>query len=337
MGGLPEVSVVIPCYRSGPWLGELAGGITRTLDGRDYEIVFVNDGSPDQVTWKAIKSLASTEPSVVGIDLARNSGQFAALMAGLATARGDVVITMDDDLQHPPEEIPKLLAGLDDDTDVVIGSYASKAHGTGRNAGSRLMDLIYRRSYGKPRDLRLTSFRAIRRPVVEAMLSFRTARPIPGAMILQTTSRIKNVEVEHHPRPHESSGYSLRRLVSSTLDNVIYASAAPLRAISALGLFAAAAAALLLLYYLFTSLVGNRAVPGFATTVLLITFFGGASLLAIGVVGEYMTRVVTEVARPPLYVVRTRVGGDQSENGVDGEDREPPADGDSRRSGEHLP
>jgi dolichol-phosphate mannosyltransferase/undecaprenyl-phosphate 4-deoxy-4-formamido-L-arabinose transferase len=273
----------------------------------DHEIILVNDHSPDAITWPAIADLAAQQANVVGIDLARNTGQFAALMCGLSETRGDFVITMDDDFQHPPDQIPRLISGMDDETDVVIGAYEEKQHGGLRNLGSRVMDRIYRGTYGKPPEVRMGSFRLLRRRVVETMLSFGTVRPVPGALILQSTARIKNVTVEHHPRQEGSSGYSVRRLVSSTLDNIVNASTGPLRAISLLGLVSAAFAVIALAYYLLRALFTDRAVPGFSTTVMLITFFGGATLLAIGVLGEYVVRLVIEAGRPPPYAVRQRV------------------------------
>jgi dolichol-phosphate mannosyltransferase/undecaprenyl-phosphate 4-deoxy-4-formamido-L-arabinose transferase len=229
-------------------------------------------------------------------------------MCGLAAAKGDFVITMDDDLQHPPEEITKLIAGMDADTDVVIGAYDEKRHGGLRNLGTRVMDRIFRNTYGKPSGLKMGSFRLLRRRVVESMLSFGTVRPVPGALILQSTARIKNVSVTHRSREEGTSGYSFRRLVSSTLDNIVNASTGPLRLISGLGLFSAALALIALAYYLVLAIVADRAVPGFSTTVLLITFFGGATLLAIGVLGEYVVRLVLEAGRPPMYTVRSKVG-----------------------------
>ena len=308
MSSRPAYSVVIPCYGSGKWISTLVDSISDVMSQLNHEIVLVNDFSPDEVTWPAIEQLARTRPNIVGIDLAKNSGQFASLMCGLAAAKGDFVITMDDDLQHPPEEITKLIAGMDADTDVVIGAYDEKRHGGLRNLGTRVMDRIFRNTYGKPSGLKMGSFRLLRRRVVESMLSFGTVRPVPGALILQSTARIKNVSVTHRPREEGTSGYSFRRLVSSTLDNIVNASTAPLRLISGLGLFSAALALIALAYYLVLAIVADRAVPGFSTTVLLITFFGGATLLAIGVLGEYVVRLVLEAGRPPMYTVRSKVG-----------------------------
>lgn len=296
---------MIPCYRSGEWLADLVERVSLAMENLDHEIILVNDCSPDNITWPAIFGIARDNDHVRGIDLARNVGQFAALMCGLSVARGENVITIDDDFQHPPEEIPKLIAGLEDDVDVVIGVYDEKQHGGFRNLGSSLMNRVFR-SFGKPDDVRMGSFRLLRRSVVDTLLDFGTVRPVPGAMILQTTSRIRNVDVQHAPRIRGESGYSIPRLVASTIDNVINATTAPLRLISGLGLIIAAFSAGVMTFYLLRALIADQAVPGFSTTVILITFFGGATLLAIGILGEYVARMVAESARPPLYAIRAR-------------------------------
>ena len=298
---------MIPCYGSGKWLATLVESVSEVMSQYSHEIVLVNDFSPDEVTWPAIEQLALSRPNVIGIDLAKNAGQFASLMCGLATARGEFVITMDDDFQHPPEEIPKLMAAMDDDTDVVIGAYEQKRHRGLRNVGTRVMDRVFRSAYDKPGDLKMGSFRLLRRRVVDSMLAFGTVRPVPGALILQSTARIKNVPVIHRLREEGTSGYSIGRLVSGTLDNIVNASTGPLRLISGLGFFSAALALIALAYYLLLAVLADRSVPGFSTTVLLIIFFGGATLLAIGVLGEYVVRLVVEAGRPPVYSIRTMV------------------------------
>ena len=305
--------MVIPCYASGEWLADLVDRVSKAMMDLDHEIVLVNDCSPDDTTWPAIVGIAKSKATVRGIDLARNVGQFAALMCGLSIARGEKVITIDDDFQHPPEEIPTLIAALDEEVDVVIGVYQEKQHGGFRNLGSSLMNRVFR-SFGKPEDLRMGSFRLMRRSVVETLLDFGTVRPVPGAMLLQATSRIRNVDVRHAPRTRGQSGYSVRRLISSTIDNVINATTAPLRMISGLGLLIALLAGAVMVFYLLRAFIADQAVPGFSTIVVLITFFGGATLLAIGLLGEYVARIVVEAARPPLYAIRART----PEPGVNG-------------------
>lgn len=304
-------SVVVCCYNSGALIKELVERASLVLAnrGQEYEILLVNDASPDPATWDAIRRLARADPHVRAIDLQFNVGQFRALMCGLEKSQGEVVVTMDDDLQHPPEEIEKLLQTLETDPqlDVVIGRYESKQHSRTRNIGTWLVDLIYRKSYGKPANLKLTSFRALRRDTVDALLAHQTSRPVPGALILQVTNRISNVDVDHHPRREGESGWRFTHLVSATLDNVIAGSLLPLRAVSGLGIVLAALAMLIGLGYLVAFFIGVIRVQGFTTLVLLVTTLGGLTLASIGLVGEYLARVVVEVTRQPLYVIREQI------------------------------
>ncbi|MET0831244.1 MAG: glycosyltransferase family 2 protein [Acidimicrobiia bacterium] len=306
-----DVSIVVPCYRSGEWLPELVARIVATMSGtgRSYEVILVNDASPDTTTWPAIERLTAEHAEVKGIDLLGNVGQFRSTLCGFEAARGKVVVTLDDDLQNPPEEIAKLLDALDADPglEVVIGSYGRKRHSWFRNLGTGLHAALNARLYGKPRDLELTSFRALRRPVVDALLQHRTVKPIIGPLILQSTRRIANVPVAHEPRPTGASGWRLGRLVGTLVDNVVNTSTAPLRLVSLAGLVIAAGSAVLGVYYLVRSLAGNITVPGFTTLTILVVFFGGTTLATIGLLGEYVVRIVTEVTGAPRYVVRKTV------------------------------
>ncbi len=189
----------------------------------------------------------------------------------------------------------------------VIGSYKGKRHSLMRNLGTRLMAKIYDRVYGKPAELQTTSFRVLRRPLVDALLSHRTVRPVIGALILQSTSRIANVAVAHHPRAHRRSGWRMRRLLGATVDNVVNASTAPLRFVSSAGIVLSLLSFVLGAFYFVRGLITDTGVAGFTTLAVLTIFFGGSILAAIGLLGEYVARIVTEVTGPPRYVVRERI------------------------------
>ena len=306
-----EISIVVPCFRSGAWLESLVDRVVDAMEplGRAYEVILVNDASPDDVTWPTIRKLAATHSHVVGVDLMGNVGQFRALLCGMDSAAGQLVVTMDDDLQNPPEEIPTLIAAIDADAELqaVIGSYRQKRHSWFRNLGTRLVARIYRNAYGKPEGLQTTSFRILRRPLVDAVLAHQTVRPVIGALILQSTSRIANVEVEHHPRAEGGSGWRMGRLVGAAIDNTVNASTAPLRFVSLAGIVIAVISFVLAAWYFVRGLLGDISVAGFPTTVVLIVFFGGSILAAIGLLGEYVIRIVSEVTGQPRYVVRERV------------------------------
>ena len=303
----PAISIVIPCWKSGNWLEELVERIGNAMHsvGEPFELVLVNDGSPDDVTWPAIEAAAEYE-WVRGFDMLFNVGQFRALICGFEQARGEVVITMDDDLQHPPEELPKLVRAMQNDPEMlcVFGAYNGKKHSWWRNLGSRFFGWIMRKAYGKPPGIKTTSFRIIRRELVDVLLKYRTSRPLLGPLIVQTTRNVMTVPVEHHPRPHGKSGYTLRRLVGHTFDSIIHASTVPLKFFSLVGFLASGAAFLLIIWLLARWFVGGITVAGYTSTMLVITFFSGLILAGIGVVGEYVARIIAEVTGPPRYAIR---------------------------------
>lgn len=303
-------SIVIPCYRSGAWLGEVVERIEAALAplGEAFEVILVNDASPDE-TWSAIEQLSRRFGFVRGFDLLFNAGQFRATMCGLEHARGELVVIMDDDLQHPPEAIPTLIAALNERPhwDCVMARFDTPQHGLLRRIGSRFAALLFTYLYGKPREISPSSFRILRREVVQAMCQHQTVNPVIGPLIYRSTRRIGNVSVQHLPRQRGRSGYSLLKLVRIVLNSYFSASTVPLRVVSVLGLLSALASVVLLVTYLIRYWLNKITFPGFATQVLLTLFFGGLTLFAVGLVGEYMIRIMDEVRRPPRYFIRTRV------------------------------
>jgi len=302
-------SVIIPCYNSASFLNELVDRCNEVLTGQrlDYEILLINDASPDNdLTWSTIKNIVASNKNVKGIELQFNVGQFRALIAGFENSGGDYIITMDDDLQHPPEEIPKLINKIQNEpnVDAVIGSYIQKHHSLFRNFGRKLVNLIFKSIYKKPDDISSTSFRILKRSLVDSILMHRTLRPIMGALILQSTKKIVNVDVKHNPREKGRSGYSLKQLVNSTLDNVVDSTVAPLRLFSIIGIFSSVISFSIIIYYFSAWCIGNISVPGYVSNVLLISFFGGMMLLGIGILGEYISRIVTETSNSPRYIIR---------------------------------
>lgn len=314
----PQWSIVIPCYRSGDWIPELLGRIHAALGQRHGlgEIILVDDASPDRTTWPAIEKAAAEHPWVRGIGLQFNVGQYRALMAGLAESRGQWVVTMDDDLQTPPEELQKLFQAATEypEMDAIIGRYAVKRHSRLRNLGTRLVARVHAVVYDSPPGLETTSFRIMNRLLVDALCADRSTDPVFPSIILRNTRRILNVEVEHAPRTRGQSGYSLSRMVDIVLTQVFNASTMPLRFVSLLGLTVSIAALAFGAYSFVAWLRGLILEPGFTTLVLLISLLGGLILLSVGVIGEYLIRVVTESGGAPRYIVRARAGESRRED-----------------------
>jgi len=308
----PELSIVIPCYRTGPALSELLSRLHASLTALacPYEIILVDDCSPDGL-GTAVAGELGKYPRLRYIELMFNVGQFRALMCGLAHARGRYIITMDDDLQHPPEEIGTLYRHLEHhpELDAVFGAYLTKQHSAGRNLGSLLIRTVNTYIFHKPPDLIMSAFRCLRQELVEALLANHTRYPVIGPLILSSTRRIGNVPVRHDPRKHGVSNYRLGRLIKTTLDNVLNFSALPLQLISIAGVAVAGVSFVVGACLLVWRLVHGTGATGWTSLFLAINFYGGLSLLAVGIIGEYLVRILGETKGQPLYIVRRELMG----------------------------
>lgn len=303
-----DFSVVIPVYNSEASLKPLARRLREVFTKlrRSYEIVLTDDGSRDG-SWEVIKALHEHGEPIRAFRFMRNHGQHYALKCGLDHCRGRYAITMDDDLQHPPEEIPALIEAIESDpeVDVVIGKYGKKRHSALRNLGTRLHDRLDRIIFDKPPGLALTSFRIINRAVLDEICRVRHARPRIGLIIIDITSRVKNVPVRHEARQAGRSGYTLRKMISNSLDNIINYSSLPLRVVSWLGILSAALSLLLALFFLIMYLIGQIQVSGFTSTILVVLFTSGLILFSFGLVGEYLSRIVSQQLMATQYTIRT--------------------------------
>jgi len=300
-----ELSVVIPVYRSAATLRQLVDCLLPVLKAiaPRHEIVFVEDGSPDD-SWQVLSELQAEHPeSIIAIQLMRNFGQHNALMCGFRHARGSFAVTMDDDLQNPPTEIPKLLQAIrEGNWDVVYGQYAEKKHHLGRNLGSRTVNAFYRLVFRS--DVTVTSFRIIRKETLDAILSYNLNFTFVDGLLAWNTRRIGSVLVDHEPRQQGRSGYSVWKLLTLALNLFTNFSLLPLQVVSALGLCCATGGAMVGFYYLVFFLLGRIEVPGYASTIVAILMLGGCQLLSLGIMGEYLGRLHLNVNRKPQYTER---------------------------------
>ncbi len=310
------LSVVIPVYNASRSLSELLRQLTGVLSPTEggYEIILVDDCSPDE-SWRVIRNLAREYPQVKGFQLMHNEGQATATLCGLARARGEIVVTMDDDLQHPPDQLPKLLEALKarPDIDCVLGYFEEKQHAFYRNVGSGLIRKINAAAFRWPPGMRSSAFRALRRPLVDAIVRQRTMSPAMPVLIFGTTRRVLSIPVEHAPRHAGRSSYSFGKQLGLALDNICNATMLPLRLVSVLGLLMCVLSMILVVFYLTRYFMGAIQVAGWATVVLLLTFFSGVTLLSLGVFGEYLVRVLREVRQRPMYIVRETTGAPGAE------------------------
>ncbi|WIT11324.1 glycosyltransferase family 2 protein [Paucibacter sediminis] len=300
-----EISVVVPVYNSAKTLRALLERLSKVLSGitERYELVLVEDGSPDD-SWATLDALrAEFGQRLVAIQLMRNYGQHNALMCGLRHARGRFVVTMDDDLQNPPEEIPKLLTQIErSGADLVYGCPADRNHASWRNLGASVVWHFYRTVFKNP--VTPTPFRIMRRELVQSVQFYDLNFTYLDGLLAWCTRRIEGVEVEHHARAEGRSGYSLSKLVALALNLYTNFSLLPLQLVSGLGLLASLSGFGVGAYYLIQSLTSSIAVPGYASTIVAILLLGGIQLLALGIIGEYLGRLHLNVNRKPQYLVR---------------------------------
>lgn len=293
----PTISVVVPVYRSAALLPTLVGRLKAVLEGegRSWEVILVDDASPDD-SYATLQRLRRAEPRLRIVQFARNQGQQHATLCGLNYARGSEVITIDDDLQNPPEEIPRLLAKLREGAAAVLGRIRDKRHGWWRNAGSRLHQRLAERIIGKPRELYLSSFRALSRPAVDRIVRYKGAHPHISALLLKSVpaSAVVNVDVAHAPRPDGGGTYSLRKLVKTASFLLINHSYIPLRFMTAWGFLLSVLSLLFAAYVVARVLFFGHGLPGWPSLSVLIAFLSGNILMALGVVGEYLGRLVEE-------------------------------------------
>ncbi len=302
------VSVVIPCYRSAGSLPELIGRLTTVLDvaTAEYEVLLVVDGSPDD-TWAAASALAGKYNAVHAIQLARNYGQHPAIIAGVRAAVYDVVVTMDDDLQHPPEEIPKLLAALTDDVDLVYGVPVREEHGAMRSFASRLVKSGMSGPLGVQNARMMTAFRAFRTFVRDSFERVYGPHVSVDVALSWATTRVAAVEVRMDRRTHGRSGYTLRALFRHAFNMILGYSTLPLRLVTYLGLAVGAIGLMLSIYVVIQYLTGTTTVAGFTTITATVALFAAAQMVAIGVLGEYIGRIHSGGMGRPTYVIRQRV------------------------------
>ena len=309
-----SLSVVVPVYNSAATLGELVGRLRAVLDGlgATYELVLVDDGSSD-ASWERIVELASSDDHVVGLNLMRNYGQHNALLAGIRAARHDVVVTLDDDLQNPPEEIPKLLAKLDEGFDVVYGSATERQFGFLRNVATALTKLALRWVIGSDIAGKVSAFRAFRTDLRQAFAAYDAPYVSIDVLLSWGTTRFGAVPVAHHPRGEGRSSYGVGRLATHALNVMTGFSTRPLRIASLIGLVFTLFGVAVLAIVLVTYAVEGGSVPGFPFLASVIAIFSGAQLLTLGIIGEYLARMHLRVMDRPPFAIREHVRAGVSE------------------------
>lgn len=306
---MKKISFVIPCYRSERTLSRVVSEIEekmKTLPQYEYDIFLVNDCSPDN-TFEVIRTLCGKHDNIRGIGFARNFGQHSALMAGLRYSDGDYVVCLDDDGQTPADEVDKLLDKLEEGYDAVYAKYEHKRHSAFRNMGSRLNECMARVMLGKPKDLYVSSYFAVKRFVVEDMIRYENSYPYVIGLVLRATRNIANVLVNHREREEGVSGYTFKKLIGLWFNGFTAFSVKPLRIATAIGGMSAALGFLYGIYTVIKRLV-NPAVPmGFSAIMSAVVIFGGMIMVMLGLIGEYIGRIYISLNNSPQYVIREKI------------------------------
>jgi len=304
-GGGPTYSVVIPVYNSAGIVGTTLEQTVRFFEerGLSYEIVAVNDGSRDN-SWDVLREAALKNPRITAINLLRNYGQHHANMCGFTHAAGEWIVTLDDDMQNPPEEMGHLIEAAKPGHDLVIGRFKEKRHPFYRRLGTRLIRAVNRRIFGSPRELVLTNFRLIRRDVVDRILGYRTSYPyVPGLALMFATSPV-NAWVEHRERTVGKTNYGLYKIVKLVATILFNYSSYPLRLVAAVGMGIAAMSFALGAWYVGLAFVREAEVPGWTTLVVLLSFFNGMVILILSMMGEYVVRMLNQISSSESFHVR---------------------------------
>ncbi len=307
---MSKISFVIPCYRSARTIEGVVAEIQDTMAAIPqyvYEIILVNDCSPDE-TFEVIKVLCVRYNNITGVSLARNFGQHAALMAGLRKAGGDIIVCLDDDGQTPADEVGKLLAGIENGSDVVYASYENKHHSAFRNFGTWMNDIMTRMMLGKPKELHLTSYFAAKRFVVDSMLRYENSYPYIIGLVLRATRNISNVPVNHRSREVGTSGYTMKKLLGLWFNGFTAFSILPLRIATITGVIFAGAGFIYGIYTVVKKFVNPQVPLGFSSLMAAVVFIGGMLMIMLGLIGEYIGRIYISINNSPQYVVKEEVG-----------------------------
>lgn len=302
------ISVVVPVYNSELILPELIRRLEPVLASlsSQYEVVLVNDGSWDQ-SWKVIQELSRSFPWVRGINLMRNYGQHNALLCGIRAARFETVVTMDDDLQHPPEDLPKLLAKMDEGFDVVYGTPEEEQHGLMRDVASMITKIALQSAMGSETARVVSAWRVFRTQLRDAFADYHGPFVSVDVLLTWGTTNFGSVRVRYDPRTIGKSNYNFRKLVRHAMNMMTGFSVLPLQLASIIGFFFTLFGIGVLVYVLGRYFISGTSVAGFPFLASIIAIFSGAQLFALGIIGEYLARMHFRTMDKPTYTIREQI------------------------------
>lgn len=306
-----DLSFVIPCYRSEKNLPTVVEDIRMAMQKRpswSYEIILVNDSSPDR-TFEVIREMAKEDSHIVGVDFAKNAGQPSALLAGFSLARGEYIMTSDDDGQTPVERVWDFMDKMQEGYDVVCAQYEQRVQPSGfRRFGSWMNERMLRILLKKPEDVNLSSFFLAKKFLIRELIRYQNPYPYMAGLLLRSTGKIGNVILEQRDRRSGNSGYTLKKLLSLWVNGFTAFSLVPLRAADVLGGVSSAIGFLWALIVIIRKIIHPEIAAGYSSTVAVQLILGGLILLVLGVIGEYIGRIYMCMNKEPQYVIREIIG-----------------------------
>lgn len=317
---MEKITFVIPCYRSekivSKVIDEIISTVTLRKDEYDYEIIAVNDNSPDNV-WEVLKSEAEKNNKISLINFAKNSGKHAALLAGFKYSKGDYVVCIDDDMQCPMDKFWDLFEPLKNDYDVSIAKYGKKNQSAFKNFGSKLNALMMRTLIDKPKELQFANFIVMKKFVVDEMVKYNNPYPYVNGLILRTTKKIANVPMKERSRDSGVGGYNLSKSLKLWINGFTSFSVKPLRVATTMGFICSFLGVVYGCYIVINKLMHPSIVMGYSSIVSLLLFISGLLMLMLGMIGEYLGRIYICINNSPIYVIKEKINiNDEVKNEV---------------------
>ncbi len=305
----PVYSIVIPVYRSEQIIAKTIQRIMDVSENEGFaiELVLVNDGSPDN-SWSILEQAAKRDQRIKSINLLKNYGQHTAVYCGIKESTGDFIITIDDDLQNPPEELHHLISKINEGYDLVFAEFNQKMHAGFRKLGTRIVGYLNNKIFGKPKDLKLTNFRIFTRATANRLIAYRTNYPYIPGLLLMSASKMANVQTEHHSREIGNSNYTLVRILTLVARLLFNYSSYPLKIVSGAGIIISLLSFLAGVFFIIKSMVLGVEVQGWTTIVALVSFLCGFILIMLGIMGEYLSRIMNQLASSEPYQIREIIG-----------------------------
>lgn len=307
------LSFTIPCYKSENTIKAVVDEIisrVHDMEGYDYEIILVNDASPDG-TWERLKELSESNSRIKAADLAKNVGKHAALMAAFSMVEGDIVIGVDDDGQCPLDQLPKLIAPLGEGYDMSVAHYPKKKQSLFKNFGSKVNDFMVRYLIGKPKGMTFSNFIARKRFVCEEIIKYKNPYPYLEGLTLRATQRIAMVPMEERERQAGKSGYTLRKSLALWINGCTAFSVKPLRLATILGFIFSLVGFGIGIFMIVRKLIMPNIQAGYTSIVALMLLIGGIIMVLLGVIGEYLGRIYICINNSPQYVIREKRNADK--------------------------